>query len=91
MNVSSEMLHSLLPVFMVSALGAGALAVRSAFGLFNLAGGCAMLATSMMLAGLWWERLGVPSTFYAAAAFSAAAMLLLAAKPADTVPIECSF
>jgi MFS family permease len=59
----------------------------SAFGFLNLAGGCAMLAASM-LAGLLWERLGAPSTFYAGAAFSAAALVLLAAKPADTVPIE---
>lgn len=54
----------------------------SAFGFFNLASGCAMLVASA-LAGFLWEKLGAPSTFYAGAAFSTAALVLLAAKPSE--------
>lgn len=49
----------------------------TAFGLFNLASGIAMLAASVV-AGLLWDRLGASATFYAGAVFAAAAMLLLA-------------
>ncbi|MCR4294887.1 MAG: MFS transporter [Elusimicrobia bacterium] len=49
----------------------------TAFGFFNLACGLAMLVASA-LAGLLWDRLGAPATFYAGAAFSAAALALLA-------------
>lgn len=52
----------------------------SAFGFFNLASGVAMLAASA-LAGFLWDRLGAPSTFYAGAAFSAVALVLLAVEP----------
>ena len=48
----------------------------TAFGFFNLASGIAMLLASV-LAGLLWERLGPGVTFYAGAAFSLAALLLL--------------
>lgn len=52
----------------------------SAFGFFNLASGCAMLVASA-LAGFLWDKFGAPSTFYAGAAFSIAALLLLVARP----------
>ncbi|HBL16238.1 MAG TPA: MFS transporter [Elusimicrobia bacterium] len=48
----------------------------TAFGFFNLAGGGAMLAASL-LAGALWDGLGPAATFYAGAAFSAAALTLL--------------
>ncbi|HEX6375067.1 MAG TPA: MFS transporter [Allosphingosinicella sp.] len=52
----------------------------SAFGLFNLAGGIAMLAASVA-AGLLWDRIGPAATFLAGAAFAlAAALALLAAR-----------
>lgn len=51
----------------------------SAFGFFNLACGGAMLAAGA-LAGLLWDKLGASSTFYAGAAFSASAILLLRAQ-----------
>jgi MFS family permease len=47
----------------------------TAFGVFNLVSGVAMLVASA-LAGLLWVRLGAPFTFYAGAAFSALALLL---------------
>lgn len=50
----------------------------TAFGLFNLAAGIAMLIASVA-AGLFWDRLGPPATFYAGAGFAAAAILLLSA------------
>jgi len=51
----------------------------TAFGLFNLASGIAMLVASI-LAGLLWDSLGAGITFYAGAMFSAAALLLLALR-----------
>lgn len=50
----------------------------SAFGLFNLATGLAMLAASV-LAGLLWDRLGPGATFAAGGAFAALALLLILA------------
>jgi MFS family permease len=49
----------------------------TAFGVFNLASGIAMLAASA-LAGLLWDRLGGASTFVAGAAISALALAVLA-------------
>jgi len=46
------------------------------FGLFNLASGLMMLAASV-LAGLLWDVIGAAATFYAGAAFAAAALVLL--------------
>ena len=59
----------------------------SAFGLFNLAAGAAMLAASVT-AGLLWDRIGPSATFLAGAAFaSAAAFVLLAAtRPTISTP-----
>ncbi|HEX8514416.1 MAG TPA: MFS transporter [Allosphingosinicella sp.] len=48
----------------------------SAFGLFNLATGVAMLAASVT-AGLLWDGFGPAATFLAGAGFAAAAMLAL--------------
>ncbi|MEA3052625.1 MAG: hypothetical protein QOG72_1528 [Sphingomonadales bacterium] len=54
----------------------------SAFGLFNLAAGVAMLAASVV-AGLLWDRLGPAATFLAGAAFASTAALALLAAPSD--------
>ena len=48
----------------------------TAFGIFNLASGVAMLIASA-LAGLLWDRIGAAVTFYAGAVFSLAALILL--------------
>ena len=48
----------------------------TAFGVFNLASGVAMLCASI-IAGLLWDRLGAASTFQAGLVFAAAALLLL--------------
>ena len=48
----------------------------SAFGLFNLAAGVAMLAASVV-AGLLWDRIGPSAAFLAGAAFAVAAALAL--------------
>ncbi|MDH7975721.1 MFS transporter [Sphingomonas sp. AR_OL41] len=48
----------------------------SAFGVFNLATGVAMLLASVT-AGLVWQRFGANATFLAGAAFAAAALLLV--------------
>jgi MFS family permease len=52
----------------------------TAFGLFNLAAGLAML-TASVVAGLLWDAIGPEATFIAGAAFAAAAALLLLARP----------
>jgi MFS family permease len=44
----------------------------TAFGIFNLAGGAAMLVASV-LAGWLWSRYGAPATFYAGAMFTVVA------------------
>ncbi len=49
----------------------------TAYGVFNLVGGVALIAAST-LAGILWDRLGAPATFCAGAGFSALALLLLA-------------
>jgi MFS family permease len=46
------------------------------FGFFNLLGGIATLASSV-IAGQLWERLGAATTFYAGAAFSGVTVVLL--------------
>jgi MFS family permease len=51
----------------------------SAFGLFNLASGVAMLIASVA-AGLLWDRLGPEATFLAGAGFASAALLMLAVR-----------
>ncbi|MFL6856432.1 MAG: MFS transporter [Allosphingosinicella sp.] len=48
----------------------------SAFGLFNLASGVAMLAASV-LAGLLWDEVGPAATFLAGGGFAALALLLV--------------
>lgn len=53
----------------------------TAYGLFNLVSGLAMLVASV-LAGLLWARMGAAATFYAGAFFSALALAGLAVSPA---------
>jgi len=53
----------------------------TAYGLFNLVSGIAMLAASA-LAGLLWDRFGAEQTFLAGAVFCLAALALLVAHPA---------
>lgn len=52
----------------------------SAFGLFNLATGVALLAASVV-AGILWDQIGPGATFIAGASFAAAAFVLLAFQP----------
>lgn len=54
----------------------------TAFGVFNLVSGVAMLAASV-IAGLLWDQVGAEFTFYAGAAFAAFALLALA-RPLGT-------
>jgi MFS family permease len=54
----------------------------TAFGVFNLVSGVAMLAASV-IAGLLWDQVGAEFTFYAGAAFAAVALLALA-RPLGT-------
>jgi MFS family permease len=49
----------------------------TAFGFFNLVGGIAMLIASV-LAGLLWDMLGAPVTFYSGAVFSGFALAMVA-------------
>jgi MFS family permease len=53
----------------------------TAYGFFNLVSGLAMLLASVT-AGLLWDRLGAPATFWAGAGFSLLALLALALRPA---------
>jgi MFS family permease len=57
----------------------------TAFGLFNLASGIAMLAASV-LAGLLWDRVGAATTFYCGAGFSLLALVMLGARGAPPAP-----
>lgn len=55
----------------------------SAYGFFNLMSGVALLLASV-LAGLLWDQLGAPVTFYAGAVFCAVALACLALPVAQT-------
>ena len=106
MDLSSEIIHALLPLFLTTTLGVVAAFVGialwglhmaltqglmaklvadrappelrgSAFGMFNLAAGVAMLFASVV-AGLLWDRLGANSTFLAGAGFATIALIGLA-------------
>ena len=52
----------------------------TAYGFFNLVSGLAMLLSSV-LAGLLWDRIGAPFTFYAGATFCVVALVGLAWQP----------
>jgi MFS family permease len=54
----------------------------TAFGMFNLVSGIAMLAASVV-AGVLWERAGAAATFYAGAAFSVLAAVLIVGRGRD--------
>jgi len=54
----------------------------TAFGMFNLVSGIAMLAASIV-AGVLWERVGAAATFYAGAAFSVLAAILIMVRSRD--------
>ena len=56
----------------------------TAFGVFNLASGIAMLAASA-IAGLLWDHLGAASTFLAGAAIGLATLLVLVVKAPPAV------
>ena len=60
----------------------------SAFGLFNLVTGLAMLAASVT-AGLLWDGVGPAATFLAGAGFATAAALALFALRIGTVTSDC--
>lgn len=51
----------------------------TAFGMFNLVSGIAMLAASVV-AGVLWQRVGAAATFHAGAAFSVLAAILIMAR-----------
>ncbi|WP_413933783.1 MFS transporter [Nitrospira sp. BLG_1] len=59
----------------------------TAYGLFNLASGLAVLVASV-LAGLLWDRLGAPATFYAGAVFCGLAIFGLALRPVCVQPVS---
>ena len=55
----------------------------TAYGVFNLASGLAMLVAST-LAGVLWQVWGAPSTFYAGALFCVLSLMALSWKPAGS-------
>ena len=72
-------LHMGMTQGVLAAMVAGAAPAHlrgTAFGFFNLVSGVAMLIASV-LAGLLWDELGAPVTFYAGAGFSVLALALL--------------
>jgi MFS family permease len=76
-------LHMGLTQGLLAAMVAGASSVNlrgTAFGVFNLACGLAMLASSS-IAGFLWYKLGASTTFYAGMMFSAAALVLILVSP----------
>jgi MFS family permease len=56
----------------------------TAYGMFNLVSGLAMLLASI-LAGLLWDKLGAPATFHAGAAFCVLALGLLGMRRPHSV------
>ena len=72
-------LHMGMTQGLLAAMVAGAAPAHlrgTAFGFFNLVSGIAMLVASVV-AGLLWDELGAPVTFYAGAGFSVLALALL--------------
>jgi len=59
----------------------------TAYGVFNLMGGIAMLVASVV-AGLLWDQIGASFTFYAGAGFCAIALLGLAAKSRSPLQVR---
>jgi len=57
----------------------------TAFGIFNVAGGCALLLASV-IAGALWSTFGAPATFLAGAAFAILALLGLLAYGKKQLP-----
>ncbi len=57
----------------------------TAFGVFNLVSGVAMLLASA-IAGLLWDARGAAFTFYAGALFAALALVMLLARPQPATP-----
>ena len=57
----------------------------TAYGVFNLVSGLAMLAASV-LAGLLWDKLGAAATFHAGAVFCVLALGLLLVRHIHSVP-----
>lgn len=62
----------------------------TAFGLFNLASGIAVLIASV-LAGLLWDHLGAPVTFYAGALFCGLSIFVLALRPTPSRGIASQY
>lgn len=59
----------------------------SAFGMFNLAAGVAMLFASV-IAGLLWDRFDASSTFLAGAGFATIALIGLAVNPFESINVS---
>jgi MFS family permease len=59
----------------------------TAYGVFNLMGGIAMLVASVV-AGLLWDQIGASFTFYAGAGFCAIALIGLAAKSRSPLQVR---
>jgi len=91
MDISSEMIHALLPLFMVTVLGASALTV----GLVEGLGEATALIVKIFSGALsdylgrrkplavlgYTDELGADYTFYAGAIFCIASLTMLARKP----------
>ncbi len=57
----------------------------TAFGVFNVVSGAALLIASV-LAGLLWEAFGAPATFHVGAAFCLVALGVVALRPVAPAP-----
>jgi hypothetical protein len=81
LHVSSEMIHALLPIYLITVLGTSALTVGIIEGVAEATasiGGVALLAASVIAGGLR-DAAGPQGTFLAGAAFTPLALLGLAA------------
>jgi predicted MFS family arabinose efflux permease len=72
MDISSEMIHGLLPVYLVADTAPPELR-GTAFGMFNLTTGLALLVASIV-AGALWDAAGPKATFLTGAAFALIAL-----------------
>jgi MFS family permease len=83
-------LHMAMTQGLLATMVAGAAPAElrgTAFGMFNLASGVALLLASVIAGGLW-DRLGAPSTFVAGAIFGALALAALARRPPSVASLQ---
>jgi MFS family permease len=97
MDISSEMIHALLPVYMITVLGASTLTVGFIEGIAEATGAFVKVFSGalsdrlgrrkMLTVGALWDTVGPSGTFFAGAAFATLALLgLVAVRTQSALP-----